>query len=234
MTVEKNETPEMFTAIAGRYDLLNRVLSFGIDGSWRRRLVEMAGVSGHGRVLDVATGTADVAIEFAGRSDAACVVGLDRSPGMLEEARRKLVRRRLGDRVFVVEGEALQLPFADGSFDVATIAFGLRNLPDFEAGVREMARVLGAGGRLLILEFFPPQNNRLFSRLYRAYLRSVLPAAGRVISGSDRAYDYLSTSIRQFASREDCRGYMERAGLKGLRVVDLTGGVSSICFGVKP
>jgi demethylmenaquinone methyltransferase/2-methoxy-6-polyprenyl-1,4-benzoquinol methylase len=234
MTIHKTDTPEMFTSIAGRYDLLNRVLSFGIDGRWRKRLVEAARVTDGCRVLDVATGTADVAIEFANRSPARRVVGLDRSTGMLEEARRKLNRRGLSGRIEIVEGEALELPFADGSFDVVSIAFGLRNLPDFEAGVAEMTRVLARGGRLLILEFFPPAGNGLFSRLYRSYLGTVLPAAGRVISRSGRAYDYLGSSIRQFATRSECLAFMETAGLDGVRVVDLTGGVSSICSGVKP
>lgn len=233
MTVQKTDTPEMFTSIAGRYDLLNRVLSFGIDGRWRKRLVEAARVTGCCRVLDVATGTADVAIEFAKRSPAKRVVGLDRSPGMLAQARRKLNRRGLSGRIEIVEGEALELPFADGSFDVVTIAFGLRNLPDFQAGVAEMARVLARGGRLLILEFFPPAGNGLFSRMYRAYLGTVLPATGRVISRSDQAYDYLNSSIRQFATRGECRAFMESAGLTGVRIVDLTGGVSSICSGIK-
>jgi demethylmenaquinone methyltransferase/2-methoxy-6-polyprenyl-1,4-benzoquinol methylase len=153
---------------------------------------------------------------------------------MLEEARRKLNRRGLTGRIEIVEGEALELPFADGSFDVVTIAFGLRNLPDFEAGVAEMARVLARGGRLLILEFFPPAGNGVFPRMYRAYLGTVLPATGRMISRSDKAYDYLNRSIRHFATRDECRSFMETAGLSGIRIADLTGGVSSICSGVKP
>jgi demethylmenaquinone methyltransferase/2-methoxy-6-polyprenyl-1,4-benzoquinol methylase len=234
MTVQKTETPAMFSSIARRYDLLNRVLSFGIDGRWRRRLVEVSGVAPDSRVLDVATGTADVAIAFARHSRARRIVGLDRSSGMLEVARGKLIRRGLAGRIVVVEGEALRLPIADASFDVVTIAFGLRNLPDYQAGVAEMARALDRGGRLLILEFFPPLGDGWFGRTYRAYLRSVLPAAGQLISGSNDAYRYLSSSIRGFVSRDDCRGLLVNAGLGDVRVEDLTGGVAGICYGTKP
>jgi len=233
MTLQKSDTPGMFSAIAGSYDLLNRVLSFSIDGRWRKQLVKSARVTPECRVLDVATGTADVAIAFASLSKTRRIVGLDRSPGMLEVAREKLKKQRLDNRIEIVEGDAMDLPFESGSFDVVTIAFGLRNLPDFQAGVREMTRVLDAGGRLLVLEFFPPRGNGLFSFAYRAYLKTVLPAAGRLISRSDVAYDYLSSSIKEFASRRDCEGFMENAGLSEVRLVDLTGGVSSICFGRK-
>ncbi len=233
MTVQKTDTPGMFSAIAGSYDLLNRVLSFSIDGRWRKKLVKSARVTPDCRVLDVATGTADVAIAFATLSSARRIVGLDRSPGMLEVAHEKLRKQELESRIEIVEGDALDLPFEDGSFDVVTIAFGLRNLPDFQAGVTEMTRVLGPGGRLLVLEFFPPRNNGLFSVAYRTYLKTVLPAAGRLISRSDVAYDYLSSSIKDFASRRDCEGFMSNAGLADVHLVDLTGGVSSICFGTK-
>ena len=145
--VEKSQTPEMFTAIARRYDLLNHLLSLNVDRSWRRALVTMAEVVEGDGVLDVATGTGDVAIEFARRSRAGTVVGLDRSAGMLEVAREKLRRGRLEGRIEVVGGDALDMPFEDQSFNAVTIAFGLRNLSDYGAGVREMARVLKPGGR---------------------------------------------------------------------------------------
>ena len=230
--VEKSQTPEMFSSIARRYDLLNHVLSLNVDRGWRRALVDMSGVGAGGEVLDVATGTGDVAIEFARRSRAHRIVGLDRSAGMLEVARDKIGKQRLEGRIEVIEGDALNLPFGDGSFDAVTIAFGLRNLPDYAAGVREMARVLKPGGRLLVLEFFPPTSGA-FLQLYRLYLKTVLPVVGRAVSGSKEAYDYLSSSIQGFASHDEVRRFFADAGLPDVRRRKLAGGVSFIYRGVK-
>jgi demethylmenaquinone methyltransferase/2-methoxy-6-polyprenyl-1,4-benzoquinol methylase len=152
---------------------------------------------------------------------------------MLEVARRKLRRSRIDGDVDLVEGDALEMPFDDGTFDVVTIAFGLRNLPDYAAGVGEMVRVLKPGGRLLILEFFPPDGG-LFAKLYRLYLGGVLPVVGRTISGSKKAYDYLSSSIKSFATHEEVRRVLDSAGLDGVRWRSLSGGISYIYHGVKP
>ncbi len=173
----------MFTSIARRYDLLNHVLSMNVDRRWRAALVPAAGVDSTSRVLDVATGTGDVAIEFARRTGAALITGVDSSVGMLDVARNKLHDRQLDESVRLTEGDALSLPFSDSTIDVVTIAFGLRNLSDYSAGIAEMTRVLRPGGRLLVLEFFPPRRG-IFLRGYRFYLGTILPVAGRVISGS--------------------------------------------------
>jgi ubiquinone/menaquinone biosynthesis methyltransferase len=158
LVADKSQTPRMFTSIARRYDFLNHALSFNVDRRWRRLLVNEADVHAGERVLDVATGTGDVAIEFARRARAGFIAGLDPSSGMLEVGRRKLSRDdAAGARVELIEGDALALPFPDGSFDVVTIAFGLRNLPDYARGVNEMARVLRPAGRLVVLEFLPPR-----------------------------------------------------------------------------
>ncbi|HET6350277.1 MAG TPA: ubiquinone/menaquinone biosynthesis methyltransferase, partial [Candidatus Krumholzibacteria bacterium] len=179
---DKSQTPRMFNSIAHRYDFLNHALSFNVDRRWRRLLVDAADVRAGGRVLDVATGTADVALEFARRSPAQHIAGLDPSSGMLEVGRTKLA----GARVDLIEGDALALPFPDGSFDVVTIAFGLRNLPDYARGTAEMARVLRPGGRLLVLEFLPPSGAARL--VFRSYIATVLPVVGRAISGSPEAY----------------------------------------------
>lgn len=223
----------MFTEIAHRYDLLNHVLSLNVDRRWRRVLVDMSGAREGARVLDVASGTADVAIEFKKRSSADAIVGLDRSTGMLEVAQYKLRRLRLDGRIDLVEGDALDMPFEDGTFDVVTIAFGLRNLPDYAAGVGEMVRVLKPGGRLLILEFFPPKSG-LSAKLYRWYLGGILPVVGRAISGSKRAYDYLPSSIKSSATHEEVRSIMEAAGLDNIQRRSLSGGISYIYHGLKP
>jgi demethylmenaquinone methyltransferase/2-methoxy-6-polyprenyl-1,4-benzoquinol methylase len=229
---DKTRTPAMFTAIARRYDLLNHVLSMNIDRRWRGALVRSANVDARSAVLDVATGTGDVAIEFARRTNAASITGLDPSVGMLDVAREKLERRGLAGRVELMEGDALSLPFPDGTFDAVTIAFGLRNLPDYAAGVAEMARVLRPGGRLLVLEFFPPEKG-IFLRGYRFYLGRILPIAGRIISGSTEAYHYLARSIETFISDGDLRSHMAAAGLANVDVRRLTGGVASIYRAVK-
>ena len=230
LVADKSRTPLMFTAIARRYDFLNHALSFNVDRSWRRALVAYARARTGERVLDVATGTGDVAIAFAQRTRAAMIVGLDPSEGMLDVGRGKLGPADPG-RVQLVEGDALALPFADASVDVVSIAFGLRNLPDYEQGVREMARVLRPGGRLVILEFLPPKGAALLA--YRVYLGTVLPVAGRIISGSAEAYGYLSASIRGFMEASDVRALVAAAGLRHVEARRLTGGIAALYRGVK-
>ncbi len=231
LVADKSRTPRMFTAIARRYDLLNHVLSFNVDRQWRRALVAYARAHAGERVVDVATGTADVAIEFARRTRAAEITGLDPSAGMLEVGREKIERATLARPVTLVEGDALSLPFADASVDVVSIAFGLRNLPDYETGLREMARVLKPGGRLVILEFLPPRGAALLG--YRLYLGTVLPVAGRLISGSPEAYGYLSESIRGFVEASEVRSLLSGAGLRRVESRRLTGGIAALYRGVK-
>lgn len=229
---EKARTPQMFTEISRRYDLLNRLLSAGTDRRWRQVLVSMAGVGEGARVCDVATGTGDVALEFARRTGAESIVGVDPSAGMLAVGREKVAAAGLDGRVGLIDGDALALPFPDGAFDAVTIAFGLRNLPDYGDGIREMTRVLAPGGRLLVLEFFPPRGG-LFLRAYRLYLGTVLPAIGRLVSGSPGAYRYLARSIEDFISHDDIRRLMDGAGLGDVTARRLTGGVAWVYRGVK-
>jgi len=231
IVADRSRTPGMFTAIARRYDLLNHMLSFNVDRHWRRMLVTVARTRPGERVLDVATGTGDVAIEFARRTRAGEIIGLDPSSGMLEVGREKLARLAGMDHVRLVEGDALALPFPDASFDVVTIAFGLRNLPDYGAGIAEMARVLRPGGRLLVLEFLPPEGAARL--VFRPYIATVLPIVGRVISGSPEAYRYLASSIRSFVTAEATRGMLAGAGLENVETRRLTGGVAGLHRGAK-
>jgi demethylmenaquinone methyltransferase/2-methoxy-6-polyprenyl-1,4-benzoquinol methylase len=222
----------MFSKIAGSYDLLNHVLSLNVDRLWRRELVRAAGLSDGGNVLDACTGTADVAIGFARKIDGGCVVGLDLSGGMLEVGKRKLTKRRLDGRIQLLEGDVLHLPFADGVFDAVTIAFGLRNLPDYHKGVEEMARVLKPGGRLLVLEFSPPSGG-LYLKGYNFYLQNVLPAVGGIVSGSREAYRYLASSIGGFLPRDAVEELMHSAALGDFAARKLAGGIAYIYSGEK-
>ena len=228
---DKSRTPGMFTSIARRYDFLNHALSLNVDRRWRRQLVDACGVKPGEHVLDVATGTADVAIEFARRTRAGRIAGLDRSSGMLAVAREKVSGDNSTAAIELVLGDALALPFPDASFDVVTIAFGLRNLPDYARGVNEMTRVLRPGGRLVVLEFLPPSGAARL--VFRSYIATVLPIVGRAISGSPEAYRYLAASIGEFIGAESVRGLMSAAGLADVTTRRLTGGIAGLHRGVK-
>lgn len=191
------QVEEMFDGIAHRYDLLNHVLSLGIDRGWRRRLIERLAANSPGRVLDLASGTGDVAIAAARKLPGANVVASDLSEGMLTVARRKIAAAGLNGRITAVCAAAEELPFGEGEFDAVTVAFGVRNFSDIAAGVREAARVLEPGGSLFVLEFSMPKN-KLFGALYRFYFRRILPVVGGWISGDRRAYAYLPASVEEF------------------------------------
>jgi demethylmenaquinone methyltransferase/2-methoxy-6-polyprenyl-1,4-benzoquinol methylase len=230
MPQDKADTPEMFSEIAHRYDLLNHVLSLNIDRLWRKALVRSAEASGCDRILDAATGTADVAIAFANALPDCRVVGIDRSRRMLAVGNEKILRRRLEGRVQLREGDVMRLPFRDEEFDVVSIAFGLRNLPDYSNGVSEMTRVLKPGGRLLILEFSPPSRG-LYSRVYGFYLRRIIPIVGGIVSGSRAGYRYLASSIGEFPTRDEVVALMRSAHLDDVGAKKLTGGIAYIYRG---
>jgi demethylmenaquinone methyltransferase/2-methoxy-6-polyprenyl-1,4-benzoquinol methylase len=225
---DKSRTPGMFDAIAHRYDFLNHALSLNVDRRWRRQMIIACNVKPGEHVLDVATGTGDVALEFGRRTSAARIVGLDPSSGMLEVARNKIAS---DPRAALIQGNALALPFPDASFDVVTIAFGLRNLPDYARGAGEMARVLRPGGRLAVLEFLPPSGAARL--VFRSYIATVLPIVGRAISGSPEAYRYLASSIGDFIPAESVRALMTGAGLRDVTSRRLTGGIAGLHHGVK-
>jgi demethylmenaquinone methyltransferase/2-methoxy-6-polyprenyl-1,4-benzoquinol methylase len=212
----------MFDAIAARYDLLNRVLSLGLDRRWRAETVAALGLAPGARVLDVATGTADLAIALAGAG--AEVVGLDASPRMLALAARKIARR--GHRVRLVEGDALALPFPDGSFDAVAIAFGIRNLPDRPAALGAMRRVLRAGGRLAVLELAEPRGGVL-GPLARFHIREVVPRLGALLSRAPE-YRYLQRSVAAFPPAAEFAARLGAAGLAVREVRPLSFGVCTL------
>ncbi len=221
----------MFGEIAPRYDLLNRLLSAGVDQRWRRLAVRLALEKDPRRVLDVATGTGDVALLLKRARPAAGVVGGDFTPEMLELARAKA--ERAGLEVRFVEADALALPFADGSFDAVTVAFGFRNFADYERGLAEFRRVLAPGGRAVILEFPPPPRG-LLGRVYRFYFGRVLPRIGGVISGKPEAYRYLPSSVASFPEPERLAEMMRAAGFVDVRYRLLTGGIAALHVGDVP
>jgi demethylmenaquinone methyltransferase/2-methoxy-6-polyprenyl-1,4-benzoquinol methylase len=222
----------LFSAIAGRYDFLNHLLSLNIDKRWRRKLVEIAGAGEDQSILDVCTGTGDLAIRFAKAKEKSRLWGVDQSQEMLHLARRKIGQKKLSDRIKLLEADALKLPFQDGYFDIVGVAFGLRNIGQHQRAIREMVRVLKKGGRLLILEFSPPGGN-LFSRTYRFYLNNSIQAVGGIISGSSDAYRHLSCSIAEFPQPEEIVRLMEQEKLKNIRLISLTGGIVCIYRGEK-
>ena len=214
----------MFDAIAGRYDFLNHFLSAGIDRRWRRQAVRSLGLTGSERVLDLCTGTGDLAIALrTAHPGAAHVVGVDFAGAMLAVAGDKLRRRGLSNRIQVVRADATRVPLPDGLIDAVTIAFGIRNVDDTAAACREMVRLLVPGGRVAILEFAVP-SSRLFGPIYMWYFQHLLPRLGRLISRHDMAYDYLPASVGAFASPADFAAVLRHAGFVDVSARPLTFG----------
>jgi len=216
----------MFDRIAGRYDLLNRLMTFGLDRRWRRLAVAALELRAGCRVLDLATGTADMALEALRQCPEAEAVGLDPSPGMLEIGRLKVGEAGLGERIELRRGHAEALPFADRSFDGVCIAFGIRNVPDRAAGLREMARVTRLSGRIAVLEGTEPRNGPL-APLVRGHLRQVVPRLGALLSRAPE-YRYLQRSIGAFPPAPDFARLMAACGLEVLRIRSLGFGACTL------
>jgi demethylmenaquinone methyltransferase/2-methoxy-6-polyprenyl-1,4-benzoquinol methylase len=233
--VDKRETRirRMFGAIAPRYDLLNHLLSLNVDRLWRRRTTRLVPPEGDAPVLDLCTGTGDLALAYdrAARGRVP-IVAADFCHEMLVRAVAK-TRRHAGGRIHVVEADAQRLPFADDQFQITTVAFGLRNVTDTDRGLAEMVRVTRPGGRVAILEFSRPRG-WLFGRLYRFYFRRVLPAVGQLVSRSqDDAYHYLPASVLEFPDGEALAERLRGHGLTAVRWYPFTFGIATLYVGVK-
>ena len=219
----------MFDGIAERYDFVNRVISLGIDQSWRKKTVRALELRPGARVLDLATGTGDLAIMVATLHPGVAVVGVDPSAKMLEVGQKKLVEAALNERVTLSLGDAQALEFLDDSFDSVCIAFGIRNVPDRLQGLREMARVTRPGGRVAILELSEPRGGVL-GPLARFHVHSVVPTIGALLSGK-REYHYLQKSIAAFPPAAELEAMMSDAGLRVVSSTPLTFGVCHLYVG---
>lgn len=235
-TVDKSpaKIAGMFDAIAGRYDLLNTVLSGGVDRYWRHHAIRSLKLTGRERLLDVCTGTADVALGAARTvNGAARVVGVDFSGAMLTHGLKKVKQVELSSRVQLIRGDAMNLPVANESVDAATIAFGIRNVQQPEVACRELVRVLRPGGRVAILEFGTP-SSPLFGPIYQWYSRNILPRIGRAVSRHDAAYSYLPESIGAFPFSDQFAGILSAAGFSHVQARPFMFGAVYLYTGQKP
>ncbi len=229
---KKEQVKDMFDSIAWRYDMLNHLLSIGIDRSWRKRVVRMVAISRAKRILDVATGTGDLAIMMAKKIDGANIDGVDLSPEMLSIGKMKVEKEKLSDKIKMAEGDAENLVFANDEFDAVTVAFGVRNFEDIDKGVKEIYRVIKPGGVVCILEFGNPRH-KIFSTVYRFYFHKILPMLGRIVSRDKKAYTYLPMSVDEFPYGEPFANILRLAGFKNCIIKNLFGGVAQIYYGVK-
>lgn len=224
------EMHSMFNSIAHRYDFLNHFLSFGVDYYWRRRVFKILKERKPERILDLATGTGDLAI-LAAKTKPKEIVGVDISPGMLHVGKDKIRKKNLQDIIRMVEGAAEELPLEDNYFDLAMVAFGVRNFADLKRGLLEIERTLKPGGMLIVLEFSHPKG--VMKHLYSFYSKYILPTIGQFISKDASAYTYLPESVVKFPSGPDFDNIMKECGYQNTTISPLTSGISTIYTGVK-
>ena len=227
---KREQVERMFDNISPQYDLLNRMLSLGIDQGWRRRVMRLVAEEPVEHLLDVATGTADLAILASKRVPH--VTGVDISEGMLEHGRTKVTKRGLEKRVVLQRADSAALPFPDSTFDAVTVAFGVRNFEELERGIAEMRRVLKPNGRLFVLEFSKPQHTP-FRQLFRFYFHNVMPFIGKLVSRDNAAYTYLPKSVDAFPEGPEFVRLMGASGLRETHSESLTGGVATLYVGRK-
>lgn len=229
---KSEQVKDMFDSIAPAYDFMNRAMTFGIDKLWRRAAVKILQHERHDDILDIATGTGDLAIMIAKMLDPLSVIGVDLSAGMIEIGRKKVSEAGLDDIVSLGIGDCLQLPFTDNSFDCITCAYGVRNFQDLQAGYNEMHRVLRTGGIIVILELSTPRSP-IVKPFYNLYTRHVIPTVGRMVSKDVRAYTYLPESIAAVPQGEQMTDIMTRAGFSDVKFIPMTFGTCTIYIGRK-
>jgi demethylmenaquinone methyltransferase/2-methoxy-6-polyprenyl-1,4-benzoquinol methylase len=225
---------EVFHSVAGKYDLMNDLMSGGVHRLWKLFTVEMAAVRPGQSILDIAGGTGDLAAKFSRLvGPEGSVVLADINSAMLRVGRDKLLDRGVADNMFFAQADAQYLPFPDNTFDCITIAFGLRNVTDKDLALRSMLRVLKPGGRLLVLEFSKPQSS-LLEKAYDTYSFRLLPLMGRLVAGDADSYRYLAESIRMHPDQETLKQMMEAAGFSRCSYHNMTGGIVALHKGIKP
>jgi len=228
---KKQQVEQMFDNISPKYDLLNRILSGGIDIKWRKDVIKMVQAAKPQTILDIATGTGDLAIMMAKNTDAQ-ITGLDLSAGMLEVGRKKVETEGLTNRVKMIQGDSENLPFEDNTFDCITVSFGVRNFENLEKGLAEIRRILKPGGTFIILEFSYPTTFPM-KQLYTFYSKNILPAIGKLISKDQTAYTYLPDSVAAFPHGEEMKSILKN--VKFTQPIDkkLTFGIASIYKSIK-
>ena len=227
------QVARMFDGIAHRYDFLNHFFSLGIDVLWRKKCVRILRREHPKRMLDVATGTADFAIEAVRMGLDVHVTGVDISAGMLEIGRRKVAARGWNERIDLLQGDSVSLPFDDDHFDVFTVAFGVRNFENLDGGLRDMLRVLRPGGLGLVLEFSKPRRFPI-KQVFGLYFKHIMPTVGKWVSKDPAAYTYLPESVEAFPEGEAFLTCLRNAGFTEVQARPLTGGIATIYTGRKP
>ena len=228
---KKTQVTHMFNGISKSYDLLNRIITLGIDTLWRKRLIELVKKERHELVLDIATGTGDLVLALA-KLDTEKIIGLDLSPGMLEIGKQKVKAKGLENRIDMQLGDSEALPYQSAYFNVVTIAFGVRNFEHLEKGLEEILRVLKPKGTLVILETAVPKN-KIFKAFYLFYTQQIMPFIGKLFSKDRSAYQYLSDSAAAFPCGKDFNNILEKIGFIEVEDFPQTLGVSSIYFAKK-
>lgn len=228
---KKEQVAEMFDNISERYDFLNHFLSLGIDKLWRKKAIKLLKPLKPKKVIDLATGTGDFAIE-ALKLNPERVVGVDISNGMLEQGRIKMKKRGVDNIISMEYGDSEHLPFDDGTFDALTVGFGVRNYENLEKGLAEMLRVLNEGGMAVILEFSKPKKFPV-KQAFGFYSKYIIPLLGKSISKDASAYSYLPESVQAFPEGEDFKDILKKVGYKAVRSKLVSGGIATIYYGVK-
>lgn len=228
---KKEQVADMFNNISKKYDLLNHVLSLGIDITWRKKAIKMLKEDQPKLILDIATGTGDFAIEALALNPDK-VIGVDISEGMLAEGRKKLKKRKLDDRIELQLGDSEKLLFEENKFDAVIVSFGVRNFETLEKGLSDMYRVLKPGGKTVIVEFSKPKKFPM-KQAYNVYFKYILPQIGKVVSKDNAAYTYLPESVQAFPDGDDFLRILEKVGFKKTTCKLLTFGISSIYIGEK-
>lgn len=229
---KKRQVEKMFDTISNEYDGLNRVISLGTDVSWRKKVIKLVSEKKVENVLDIATGTGDLAIQFAEKTEAKRIVGLDLSDGMLNVARKKISGKPYSNKIEFIQGDSEALPFEDNSFDAITVSFGIRNFENLEKGLSEIHRVLRKDGIFVILETSVPTKFP-FKQGYHFYTKNVLPLVGRIFSKDKVAYKYLSESASAFPFGEALNNILRKTGFKEVKDKPQTFGVATIYTATK-